>query len=128
MAGQPPIAPELPRIAERVGIDRDPVDVTDDDNSRWQLALVFPDTNRLPRTRRALEEIRRTPPRIVQGDAIDTVSDVVLGLPSEAAAVVSTTWVAGYFPPERRVEFRERLAEVSRAAAGRVDQRRSARV
>jgi hypothetical protein len=114
VGGRPPIASELPPIGERVGIDVDPVDVTDADEARWQLALVFPDTNRLARTRRALEEIVRTPPRIVQGDAVDTVSRVVGKLRADLVAVVTTTWAAAYFAPERRVEFREQLADVSR--------------
>ena len=109
-----PVAPQLPSIVERVGIDLDPVDLTDPDQRRWQLALVFPDTNRLPRTRRALEAIARTPPRIVRGDAVDTVGPVVLELRPDAVAVVTTTWAAAYFAQERRVEFRERLAEISR--------------
>jgi hypothetical protein len=112
--GHPPVAPLLPAIVERVGIDRDPVDVTDDDQARWQLALVFPDTNRLPRTRLALQELRRDPPRIVPGDAVDTIGGVLLALRPDALAVVTTTWVVAYFPPEHRVAFREQLADVSR--------------
>jgi hypothetical protein len=114
VGGDPPIAPEVPPIAERVGIDRDAVDVTDDDQTRWQLALVFPDTNRLPRTRLALEELRNDPPRIVSGDAVETIAPVLLGLRSDALAVVTTTWVVAYFPAEHRVAFREQLADVSR--------------
>jgi len=113
VGGVPPIAAKLPPIVDRVGIDLDPVDVTDDDQARWQLALIFPDTGRMPRTRRALAELRNSPPRIVQGDAVDTVGDVVLGLAPEAFAVVTTTWAAAYFSAERRVEFHRRLAAVS---------------
>jgi hypothetical protein len=114
VGGRPPIEPLVPPIAERVGIDRDPVDVTDDDQARWQLALVFPDTNRLPRTRLALQELRNDPPRIVPGDAVETIAPVLLGLPPDALAVVTTTWVVAYFSSEHRVAFREQLAEVSR--------------
>ena len=114
VGGRPPIEPRVPAIVARVGIDRDAVDVTDDDQTRWQLALVFPDTNRLPRTRLALEELRSDPPRIVSGDAVETIAPVVLGLPSDALAVVTTTWVVAYFAPEHRIAFREQLADVSR--------------
>jgi hypothetical protein len=112
--GHPPVERLVPPIVERMGIDRDPVDVTDDDQARWQLALVFPDTNRLPRTRLALQELRDDPPRIVPGDAVETIAGVLLGLRPDALAVVTTTWVVAYFPPEHRVAFREQLAEVSR--------------
>src|SRR5262245_43999172 len=113
VGGVPPIEPLVPPIVERVGIDRDVVDVTDDDQRRWQLALVFPDTNRLPRTRLALQELRNDPPRIVPGDAVETIGRVLLGLRPDALAVVTTTWVVAYFPREHRVAFREQLAEVS---------------
>ena len=114
VGGRPPIAPLVPPIVERVGIDRDPVDVSDDDQARWQLALVFPDTNRLPRTRLALQQLRNDPPRIVRGDAVETIGRVVRDLRSDALAVVTTTWVVAYFPTEHRIAFREQLAEVSR--------------
>ncbi len=114
VGGRPPIAPALPAIAARVGIDRDPVDATDDDDVRWQLACVWPDTGRLPRTRLALAEAKRTPPRFVRGDAVQRVADVVLGLPSGSVPVVVTTWAAAYFPVRERVAFREALVAASR--------------
>jgi hypothetical protein len=113
LGGDPPIAPMLPELAARVGLDLDPVDVRDDDAVRWQLACVWPDTGRLPRTRRALAEARTDPPRIVGGDAVDGVADVVLGLPAEVTALVTTTWVLGYFSREQRVAFRDALAATS---------------
>ena len=51
VGGAPPIAPALPEIAARTGLDLDPVDVRDEDATRWLLACVWPDTGRLPRTR-----------------------------------------------------------------------------
>jgi hypothetical protein len=110
----PPIAPALPAIGARVGIDRHPVDATDDDEVRWQLACVWPDTGRLPRTRLALEEARDNPPRFVRGDAIERVAEEVLGLPGDVVPVVMTTWAAAYFSIPQRVAFREALAAASR--------------
>ena len=113
VGGDPPIAPALPDIVARVGLDRDPVDVRDDDAVRWLLACVWPDTGRLPRTRRALAEARKNPPQIVDGDAVDAVTDLVLGLPPGVTPVVTTTWMLAYLSRERRVAFREALAAVS---------------
>jgi hypothetical protein len=112
-ARPPPIAARLPVIAERVGIDRQPVDVTNEDDVRWQLACVWPDTGRLPRTRLALAEVGRYPPRVVRGDALEQVTDVVLGLEPGIVPVVITTWAAGYFSVAERVAFREALAAAS---------------
>lgn len=111
--GRPPIAPKVPEIVERVGIDVDPVDVTDADQLQWQLALVFPDTGRLERTRRALAELQLTPPRIVKGDATNIVKDVLGALPAHVPAIVTTTWVAAYFLPDGRTAFREQLTAAS---------------
>ena len=112
--GRPPIAPVLPAIAARIGIDRHPVDAANEDEARWLLACVWPDTGRLPRTRQALEEARRTPPQFVQGDAVATVADVVLGLPDDSMAVVMTTWALAYLPKNERLAFRDTLAEASK--------------
>jgi hypothetical protein len=62
----------------------------------------------------ALEEARNNPPRFVRGDALEHVSEVVRGLPSELVAVVITTWAAAYFSIGQRVAFREALAAASR--------------
>ena len=112
--GKPPIAPLLPPIVARVGLDRAPVDVNDDDQARWQLACVWPDTGRLPRTRLALEEARRTPLTLMQGDAVDVVGHAIARLPAGAVAVVTTTHVVAYLSPAQRVGFREALAAASR--------------
>lgn len=111
---RPPIAPLLPVIAARVGIDRHPVDASNEDEARWLLACVWPDTGRLPRTHRALEEARRTPPRLVQGDAVESVTEVVLGLPIGVVPVVTTTWALAYLSRPERVAFRNALAAASR--------------
>ena len=47
VGGSPPIAPALPTITARIGLDRAPLDVHDPQQSRWQLACVWPDTGRL---------------------------------------------------------------------------------
>lgn len=117
LAGRPPIAATLPTIAARVGLDLAPTDVHDPHQVRWQLACVWPDTGRLDRTRRALEEARRHPLTLVAGDAVEAVGTVIAGLPSEAVAVVTTTWVAGYFSPAQRAGFHDALATASVAGS-----------
>ncbi len=113
VGGRPPIASTLPRIAARVGIDRDPIDITDEVEATWLLACVWPDTGRLPRTRRALDAARLTPRTLVRGDAVEAVAETVLALPAETIAVVTTTWMLAYLAVEARVAFREALAAAS---------------
>jgi hypothetical protein len=110
VGGSPPIAPALPAITARVGLDRAPLDVHDPQQSRWQLACVWPDTGRLERTRRALEEARRSPLRLVRGDAVEDVGVLIASLPLEVTAVVTTTWVVAYLSLEQRTGFHHALA------------------
>jgi len=63
--GRPPIERRLSSIARRVGIDRDPPDLSDPADALWQLACVWPDTNRLDRTRAAISFAKRHPPTVV---------------------------------------------------------------
>jgi hypothetical protein len=114
VGGRPPIAARLPAIAARVGLDRDPVDVTDSDAVRWQLACVWPDTGRLPRTRLAFEEARRQPPDIRKGDAVDSLEDAVATVPADCLVVVVTTWALAYLTEPRRREFHDRLSRIGR--------------
>jgi hypothetical protein len=113
VAGTPPIARSLPTIAARVGLDREPLDVFDSRQTRWQLACAWPDTGRLPRTKRALEEARLAELELVRGDAVEHVGGLIAALPPEATAVVTTTWVVSYFSPEQRTGFRDALAAAS---------------
>lgn len=117
LAGRPPIAEALPAIAARFGLDLAPTDVHDPHQFRWQLACVWPDTGRLARTRRALEEARRHPLTLVPGDAVEQVGQVIAELPDDAVAVVTTTWVVGYFSLEQRAGFQEALAIASIAGS-----------
>jgi hypothetical protein len=114
VGGTPPIAAALPEVAARVGLDRQPVDVRDDDQVRWQLACVWPDTGRLPRTRAALAAARDAGLELHQGDAVEDVGSMIDRLPDAATAVVTTSWVVGYFSPEQRAAFRAALAEAGR--------------
>ena len=114
VGGTPPIAPVLPEVVARIGLDRDPVDLDDPDQVRWQLACAWPDTGRLPRTKLAIDEARgRGAMRSVRGDAIESVGELITGLPPDALAVVTTTWVVGYFSRDQRAGFDAVLAEIS---------------
>ncbi len=113
--GKVPVAPQLPEIRARVGLDRDPMDLTDEDNARWLLACIWPDTGRVPRARSAIEAAQLALPELVQGDAVDDITAVVLGLPAAVTPVVVTTWALAYLSRVRRTEFHETLRTASRA-------------
>lgn len=115
-----PVSSQLPEISVRIGLDRDPMDLTDESNARWLLACIWPDTGRLPRARNAIATAQLSPPDLVTGDAVEDITEVVLGLPAEVTPVVVTTWVLAYLPHARRTEFHETLAAASHMAPGSI--------
>ncbi len=112
-AGLPPIALQLPVIAGREGIDLDPPDLADPDDTRWLLACIWPGTGRFDRASRAFEIGRANPPAVVRGDALEVLPGVLDDL-GDGRIVVLNSWSYSYFPVERRQEYWELLAEVGR--------------
>ncbi|HKA04248.1 MAG TPA: DUF2332 domain-containing protein, partial [Acidimicrobiales bacterium] len=69
----PPVS--MPAVVWRRGLDRSPVDVTDDDAVRWLRACIWPEqTWRRELFDRAVAEARWQPPEIVRGDAVDDLA------------------------------------------------------
>jgi hypothetical protein len=105
VGGVPPIAPLLPPIVSRIGIDRSPVDLGDPDDVRWLLACVWPDSGRLERTAASIRLAQTDPPRVLAADANDALPGVLAGLDDGALATLVTTWAFAYFSLEDRQQF-----------------------
>jgi hypothetical protein len=112
--GTPPIAPQLPEIAARMGLDQSPVDLADERATRWLLACVWPDTGRVERTRAAIRDAQEHPPTIARGDMVEDIAPLVAGLPRDALACVINTWSLAYLSRSGRQRFAERLAAIGR--------------
>lgn len=78
----PPLTP-VPVIASRIGLEQNPVDLSNPDDRDWLRALVWPDQpHRLDRLDRAIALHRQASPRILRGDALALLPDAL----AEAAA------------------------------------------
>jgi hypothetical protein len=107
----------MPEVVARVGVDLDPVDVTDADDARWLRACLWPDQpEQLARLEAEMALAATAPRLLLRGDAVEVVADALARVPPDALAVVTTTWALAQFPLERRLRFLHRLDE---AAAGR---------
>jgi hypothetical protein len=107
----------MPEVVARVGVDLDPVDVTDADDARWLRACLGPDQpEQLARLDAELALAATTPRLLLQGDPVEVLPDAVADVPTDALPVVTTTWALSQLPLERRLRFLHRLDE---AAAGR---------
>ncbi|MEZ5244845.1 MAG: DUF2332 domain-containing protein [Acidimicrobiales bacterium] len=115
--GAAPIAAPA-EIAWRRGIDRNPIDVTDDDEARWLESLVWPDhPDRLTRLRAAIAEVRADPPPLVRADAVDGLRAALGDAPTDLAVLVITTWVVFYFDEEQRRALEATIVEADRPVA-----------
>jgi hypothetical protein len=110
----------VPEVVVRVGIDLDPVDVTDADTARWLGACQWPDQpERAARLAAEMALTASAPPLLLQGDAVEVLPDALARVPADALPVVTTTWALSHFALETRLRFLHRLDEaaVDRAVA-----------
>jgi hypothetical protein len=105
----------MPEVVARVGIDLDPIDVTDADDARWLRACLWPDQpERIARLEAELALAATAPPLLLKGDAIEALPDAFARVPADALPVVTTTWALSRFPLESRLRFLHRLDEAAR--------------
>jgi hypothetical protein len=107
----------MPEVVARVGVDLDPVDVTDAEEARWLRACLWPDQpERLTGLDAEMAVAATAPPLLLRGDALEVLPDAFARVPADALPVVITTWALSQFALEGRLRFLHRLDE---AGAGR---------
>ena len=85
----PPLAAPLPECSFRLGIDLDPIDLTDPIARRWFDALIWPEhAGRRRLAAAAIGELLRDPPVIVKGDAVDLLNTQLEQVPADTTLVV----------------------------------------
>jgi hypothetical protein len=101
--------PDLPpsiEVSWKLGVDLNPIDVTDDDQVRWLRALIFPEhIERHAQLAAAIRMAREEPPRLVQGDAADGLPDLLEEAPRNTTLVVFATHALYQQPRERLVQL-----------------------
>ncbi len=103
VTGPAPLPRALPEVAWRAGVDLHPLDVTDPDAVAWLRTLVWPEqAERRERLDHAVAVARREPPRIVTGDLLTRLPDLVAEAVPHGTVVVFHSAVAAYLPgPDR---------------------------
>jgi hypothetical protein len=115
--GDVPIPTEMPVIAARAGIDRRPIDVTDQEKANWLEACVWPDqADRFHRLVAAIDIARRHPPEVAAGDAVTSLAAGIDRVGVAGHPVVTNSWVLNYLTSQQRVAY---LAELERIGAER---------
>src|SRR5918999_1382865 len=115
--GAPP--PELLEVAvevqRRIGIDRHPIDVTNDHGAHLLEAFVWADqAARLERVRRAIEIARSDPPRLMKGDFVEVLPPLLAERDLEALTIVYHSAATIYLGDEERSGIQETLESEGR--------------
>ncbi len=115
-----PVPSELlglnPRVRGRIGIDRDPIDVTTDEGARLLKCFVWAGQDeRLERLDRAIEVLRENPPELTRGDMVEELPEVLAGRSDDALTIVFATASLGYLPDDGLARIRATLDEAGRA-------------
>jgi hypothetical protein len=104
----------MPEVVARVGVDRDPIDVTDADDARWLRACLWPDQpERVARLEAEMALAATAPPLLLRGDAVEMLPAALARVPADALPVVTTTWALSRLPLESRLRFLHRLDEAA---------------
>ena len=114
-AYEPPLPEETLAVAERTGIDLNPIDVRD--HGRGSVApgsgLARGTSNgRLQRLDAAVALAQTDPPTVLKGDALDLLPGVLSSAPHGVALCVYHTHTLNQFSPEARQQFAGLLAEI----------------
>ena len=108
---RPPHLDRQPAIADRVGLDLNPVDATDPAAADWLRACVWPEhVDRLARLDAALVEVAAAAPRLVAGDMVTELPAVLSTV--DSVPLVFSSNALTYLPDQRRADLVSSLAEV----------------
>jgi len=103
----------LPDIRWRRGVDLAPLEVTHAESRRWLEASLPPDRpERIRRLRAALAVAERDAPRVVAGDALETLPALAAEAPRDLTLVVAALGTAVYLPPADRSRLLAAIAAV----------------
>jgi hypothetical protein len=111
-ARQVPLPAVWPMVATRVGLDLNPIDVRDGDAALWLRALVWPDeVGRAGLLQQAMQVAQDDPPRLLAGNALDLLPEVLATVPSDQSLCVFHTHTVNQFPPDARTRLSALLTE-----------------
>ncbi|OLR90141.1 DUF2332 domain-containing protein [Actinokineospora bangkokensis] len=110
-----PAIPKKLAVAAKVGLDRAPVDLGDEDAAAWLEACIWadqPERQRLFSTAAAVQR-KSGAPELVRGDAVGGLAEAAARVPADVPLVVLTSHVLSYLPAEQRLAFVAGLAALA---------------
>jgi hypothetical protein len=105
-AHSPSLPPALPAIADRVGIDTEPLDLSDPAVRAWLAACVPQEITAVTRFALAAEIATSHPGRTIRGDASDMLPGILRDCDPGALVCVVDSYAGVFFPPDALRRFR----------------------
>jgi hypothetical protein len=115
VGGGPVPQRSVPLVVTRIGVDRDPLDVTDAGDVR-ELRDGVP-TDERDRLDAEIALLVQDPPVLLRGDPLDLLPEAIARVPAGALPVVMTTWALSRIPPARRPRLLDHLRRAGRSVA-----------
>lgn len=110
----PTLTDQPPVVAHRIGIDLHIPEVTSTAEALWLKALIWPDQpERMELLTAAIAEWRRSPPDLLEGNALDLLPDLIRTAPQAATACILHCHTLNQFSVEQREAFHNLMATAS---------------
>jgi hypothetical protein len=107
-SGDVPFPVQVPQIVWRAGIDLNPIDVKNQEDTDWLQFLIWPEQqHRIQRLQAALSIVRTDPPILIRGDLLENLEATAASCPSGATLVIFHSAVLNYIPSSARIQFQE---------------------
>ena len=111
----PPIPASFPSVAFCIGLDLNPVRLTDSDPALWLRALIWPEQERRAANLEAAIGLAiDNPPTLLAGNALETLPGVLDQIPAESNLCIFHNYTLNQFSLEDRSRFDALLDEYSK--------------
>jgi hypothetical protein len=103
----------LPEVRQRIGVDPNPLNLSNDDDRMWLKSCLWPEQRRRHERFDAVVVARANWPEatILKGRAKDRLGDALALCDPHALTVVFNTWVAFYLSPDEQREYFAELTQ-----------------
>ncbi|WP_369795192.1 DUF2332 domain-containing protein [Sporosarcina sp. ZBG7A] len=109
----PIILSESPPIASKIGLDLNISNLSDSEDYLWLKSLIWPEhQERMELFDRAAESLKENPVKLVEGDGVFLLPDVVDTLPTDSTICIFHTHVANQIPNETKHELLDKIAKI----------------
>lgn len=109
--------PKLPKkitVGAKVGLDRNPLDLEDEESYAWLEACIWPDQPQRRQLFGVAAAMRaKDPPATMRGDAVDDLPSAAALVPDDLPLVVMTSHALAYLSEQRRADFVRTLGELA---------------